>query len=113
MRIIENFSSETQVTIQADGWESLTDLTCAAIEATTSPWRVVDTIEPRIQTLEAASQHHFALYAMETLVSALARCNLKQEARSKFLESRQKREQLGITYSAWDARRLHPFVVAS
>lgn len=90
----------------------LTDLTNAAVESVAAPWIVVNTMEKRIQTLEAACQHHFALYAIESLAAALARCNLKQEARTKIRESRRIRSRLGIAYSAWDARRLAPFVVS-
>ena len=111
MRLIENLRKDSS---HHPGGRVgiLTELSCAAVETAASPWVVVDTIEPRTRILEAAGQHHSALYAIETLVSALARCNLKSEARSKFIESRRLRGRLGISYSAWDRRRLAPFVVA-
>ncbi len=111
MRLIENLRRNS--THHSSGRVGiLTDLASVAVEAACTPRLVVETIDTRIRTLKAAGQHHFALYAIETLVSALARCNLQQEARTKFLESRRIRRQLGITYSAWDMRRLAPFVVA-
>lgn len=111
MRVIENIHRDS---LHHSGGRvgTLVGLTCAAVEAAAAPGLVIDKMEPRIRLLEAAGQHHFALYAIEILGSALARCNLKNEARSKFSESRRMRSRLGIAYSPWDMRRLAPFVVA-
>jgi|GEM_PF-4280636 len=111
MRLVETIRKSTSY--HAGGRVGvLTGLACAAIETAESPALAVEKIETQLPILRASGQHHFVLYATETLVSALARCNRTSEARAKFAESRRNRNGLGIAYSAWDKRRLDPFIVA-